>query len=436
MIEGLTRRKFLGGSAVALSLPFLESLIPRQARAATAANLPKRLLFYWVPNGIYMQKFRPTTTGANYVMPPLLAPLEALRADLTVVTGLENAPAKPDGVGDHASGTAGFITCAHANKSQTDIRLGISADQLAVNQIGKLTRLPSLQLGIAGGSTAGDCDSGYGCAYARNVSWAGPSTPLPKLTDARTVFNQLFQGFDSVSSQAEIAKRQAYGRSVLDAVADDANSLLLKVGRTDSLKVQEYQISETPILSCSPGAPPPADLDYPTKVRIMSDLMVLAFQCDVTRVITFMLGNAVSNQTYPFLTSNGAPITRGHHDISHHGGIQTNLDMLFEIGTWEMKQLAYLLDKMKNVTEGPDGTNLLHQSTVFLSSDVSDGNRHNHDDLPVIVAGHGGGALSPGRHIAYPAANHEKISNLLLTVVGTVGASGPLGDGTGALSGI
>jgi len=116
--------------------------------------------------------------------------------------------------------------------------------------------------------------------------------------------------------------------------------------------------------------------------------------------------------------------------------IQTNLDMLFEIGTWEMKQLAYLLDKMKNVTEGPDGTNLLHQSTVFLSSDVSDGNRHNHDDLPVIVAGHGGGALSPGRHIAYPAANHEKISNLLLTVVGTVGASGPLGDGTGALSGI
>ena len=155
----------------------MESLVPRKVRAQSASG-PKRLLFYWIPNGIYMDKFRPTSTGPGYTLTPTLAPFDTLKNDILVVTGLENAPAKPDGAGDHAAGTSAFITCAHPNKSQTALQLGISADQVAAAKIGKQTRLPSLQLGIDGGSSTGDCDSGYSCAYARNISWSGPTTPV------------------------------------------------------------------------------------------------------------------------------------------------------------------------------------------------------------------------------------------------------------------
>jgi hypothetical protein len=439
--QRFNRRRFLGGSAVAIALPFLESLVPRSAAAQVAA--PKRLLFLWMPNGIYMQKFRPATTGPDWAITPILAPLEPLRADFSVITGLENTPAIPDGVGDHAAGTCAFITCSHANKSQTAIKLGMSADQLAVEKIGK-TKLPSLQIGIDGGGSAGDCDSGYSCAYARNISWSSPTTPIAKLTDPATIFNQLFMGLDTTASMADIAKRQAYSKSVLDSVLDDANGLMPKLGHTDTMKMQEYldgirelerRIATTSPSVCAPGTKPATPTSYPMKFQIMNDLIVMAFQCDVTRIVTFMLGNAVSNQTHPFLMANGSPITRGHHDISHHANAQANLDMLFEIDRWQMTQLAYLMDKLKKVQDGPD-SNLLYNSTIFVSSDVSDGNRHNHDDMPVIVAGHGGGALSPGKHIAYPAANHEKLSNLLLTVIGTVGATGPVGDSTAPLTGI
>ncbi len=434
------RRRFLGGSAVALGLPFLESLIPRAARAQV--QTPKRLIFYWIPNGLNMAKYRPATTGPGYMITPTLTPLAAFQNDFTVVSGLVNAPAVPDGIGDHAAGTCAFITCAHANKSATDVKLGVSADQLAVMKIGSLTKLPSLQIGIDGGSAAGDCDSGYSCAYARNVSWSGPATPVAKLTDPLTIFNQLFQGFDPAASAADIAKRQAYSQSVLDAVLDDANGLLTKLGRTDTLKMQEFltsirelerRLADTVAPMCAMGSKPVTPMNYQTKVPIMNDLMVLGLQCDSTRIITFMLGNAVSNQTHPFLMSNGQPITRGHHDISHHGNQAVNLDMLQVIDTWQMTQLADLFGKMKKVTEGADGSNLLYNSTIFVSSDVSDGNRHNHDDMPIILAGNGGGMLTPGKHVMFPAADKEKVSNLLLTVIGTVGATGPLGDSTAAL---
>ena len=321
-----SRRRFLGGSAVALGLPFLESLIPRAARAQLTT--PKRLIFYWIPNGLNMAKFRPATTGPGYALTPILTPLASLQNDFTVVTGLNNAPAVPDGVGDHAAGTCAFITCSHANKSATVVKLGVSADQLAVAKIGTLTKLPSLQIGIDGGSSAGDCDSGYSCAYARNISWSAPATPVAKLTDPLTIFNQLFQGFDATASAADIAKRQAYSKSVLDAVLDDANGLLTKLGRSDTLKMQEFltgirelerRITDSVVPMCTMGAKPTVAMNYQTKVPIMNDLMVLGLQCDSTRIITFMLGNAVSNQTHPFLMSNGSPITRGHHDISHHG---------------------------------------------------------------------------------------------------------------------
>ncbi len=432
----VARRTFLGGGAVVVGLPLLESMLPRSARAASPSQ-PRRLLYYYVPNGLHMAAFRPTSTGTNYAVPPMLKPLELLRGDISVVTGLENVPAKPDGAGDHASGTSGFISCAHALKSDVDIALGISADQLAAGAIGKSTRLPSLQLGTSGGSTSGGCDSGYSCAYTNNISWAGVSTPLPKLNKPQQVFDEIFRGFDAGASQAEAAKRRAYAQSVLDSVTRDAASLATKLGRSDARKLDEYMTgvreverrlagtSATP--ACTPGARPAASYAFPELVDIMSDLMVLAMQCDATRVITFMLGNAGSQQVYPTLN-----ITRGHHEISHHNNDATNLDQLQKIGTWEIERLAHLLTKMRGVAEGD--ANMLFNSAVFFSSEISDGNRHNHDDMPILLAGHGGGALHPGSHVAHAPAKHERVSNLLLTMLGTVGVSAAIGDSNHVLA--
>ncbi|MES1172142.1 MAG: DUF1552 domain-containing protein [Bacteroidota bacterium] len=436
-----SRRAFLGGGSAVVALPFLESLLPRAARAQAAAA-PQRLVFWFVPNGINgstANAWKPVAAGANYVTTPILMPLEPHRADFQVVTGLENILGKPDGPGDHAAGTASTITCAHATKSLTTIQLGISADQVAAKAFGMQTRLPSLQLGTAGGAATGDCDNGYSCAYARNISWSGPNTPLPKITDPATVFDQIFKGFTPGQSETDAAKRRALNKSVLDQVTAEANSLKLKLGRTDSRKVQEYldgvrgleqQIDGMATgAQCVMGTRPvkPAGSDFEPTVRLMCDLMVLAMQCDATRIISFMIGNAASGQTFPSLG-----ITDGHHNISHHGNNATKLAQLEKIGNWEMQQFGYLLTKMKAVSEG--STNMLYNSAVFLSSDVSDGNSHSHTDMPVLLAGHAGGKLPTGRHLAYAPTAKQKVSNLLVSMLSAVGVPSPVvGDSSGPL---
>ena len=455
--RGFSRRLFLGGSAVAVGLPFFESLAPKVALADATATA-KRLVYFWLPSGLWMDSFRPTTTGAGYAMPPVLAAMEPLRADFSVVTGLNNQPANPDVIGDHAAGTAAFITCSHALKSDTMIHLAISADQIAANGLiknGIKTRIPSMQLGIDGGSSAGGCDSGYSCAYSRNISWSDATTPLPKITDALQAFNQIFMGYDSTASAADVAKRQAYDKSVLDYVTADATSLNAKLGKTDQMKLDQYltgvralelQLTSTAAMaSCMKGTPPTSNPDVPTHVKQMMDIMVLAFQCDATRVISFMLGNAVSQQTYPFLMAAGAPISRGHHDISHHNGDPTSIAQLIAINTWTFQQIAYLLTTLKGIPDGTGGANLLTNSAIFISSDISDGNMHNHDDMPIILAGHGGGSLKPGTHIRYgaaitapswkskPASSNIPVSNLLLTMNQSAGVMDPIGDSTAIL---
>ena len=424
---------------MAIGLPFLESLVPRGARAQAMTG-PKRIVFYYVPcgiNGSTRGDFWPTDTGTNYTLSSMLMPLASLKADFTFVTGLENPLAKPDGPGDHASGTGAFITCQHPFKSDSMVMLAPSADQIAAAQIGKATRLPSLQLGMDGGSSAGGCDSGYSCAYSRNISWSGVSTPLPKLTSASQVFDQIFAGFDATATAAQRAKRRAYQQSVLDAAIGDATSLQAKLGKTDKAKLDEYLTGirevERELTAATPGAvctmpasKPASSSDFPTAVKTMSDLMVLAMQCDATRIITFMLGNAASNRVYGNLG-----ISRGHHDISHHMSLPDNLGMLQQIGTWELQMFAYLLGKMKAVTEGSQ--TMLYNSSVFLSSEISDGNRHNHDDMPVLLAGNGGGAFTPGKHVLYAPTSHTKVSNLLTTVLGTMGVNVNVGDATGTL---
>jgi len=443
----ISRRLLLGGGATLFGLPFLESALPRSARAQAQAA-PVRLVYIFLPNGLDMATFRPTTVGADYTLPPMFAGLEASKGDFSIVTGLENVNAKPDMAGDHAAGTSSFISCAHANKSETDIKLGISADQVAAQKIGMATRLKSLQLGTDGGGATGNCDSGYSCAYARNISWADAVTPLPKIVDPAQAFNQLFEGYDPNASAAETAKRQAYEKSVIDFVLADVNGLSPKLGATDKVKLDQYLtgvrelekrvIGSGPGAGCMPGTPPTkgASMDYPTKLKAMMDLIALAFACDATRIVTLMLGNAVSQHTHPFLD-----ITSGHHDISHHMNDPAMIAQLAKIGAWEMQQLAYFFSKLKALPDSVGDQNVLYNSAVFCSSDISDGNRHNHDDMPIVLGGHGGGKLTPGQHVSFTPAMKsmpkQKVSNLLVTMLETAGVTGAqFGDSTGPLTGL
>jgi hypothetical protein len=367
-----------------------------------------------------MQKFTPPNVGTGYTLTSILQPLAPYQNDFLVLSGLANRPAQPDGPGDHASGTAAFLTAAHPYKTEgTDIRNGISIDQVIANQIGRYTRFPSLQLGTRGGASVGGCDSGYSCAYVNNVSWAGPATPLPKEVNPQSLFDRLA---GDLQSGAAARKRQRYQQSVLDVVREDSNRLQTKLGRTDNRKLDEYLTSVREIErriqsqgpACPAGTRPNVPIDIRDRTRLMLDLIALAFQCDLTRVVTFMLENGASNYAFNFLGLSG-----GHHSYSHHGTSQASYDALEAIGSWEMQQLAYLISKMKSVQE-PGGT-LLDNSMIFLSSEISDGDRHNHTNMPVIVAGRGRGALSPGRHVRFDS--EVPVGNLFISLAAACGVS-------------
>lgn len=435
--RGVSRRAWLGGAGAVVALPFLESLAGKSVRADD--TVPKRLLAWYVPCGIHMPAWTPAAEGAGYAMSPILASLEPIRQKLLVLTGLANKPGVPDEVGDHASGTGSFLTCRHVKKTEgADIQNGISMDQLAAAELGKDTRLASLQLGIDGGGSIGDCDSGYSCAYVRNISWASETQPLPKTVNPLVVYDLLFQGLDPAATEEEKARRKLYKTSVLDYVLADAKSLQLKLGKTDRAKLDEYMTGVSELEkrlalgdgpACTPIPEPGPVLDYPTTVDVMHDLMVLALQCDITRVITFMLGNAGSGRAYDFIGVGGA-----HHELSHHGGDPAKQAALQAIDTWEVERFASLLLKLDAVQEGT-GT-LLDNTLVYFSSEIEDGNSHAHTNLPVLLAGNAGGALSSGRHMVIPGG--APLANLFISMLGALGVeTATFGDdGTGPLVGL
>lgn len=437
----LSRRAFLGGAGAVLALPALESLMPRKARAEPGDA--RRILTFYVPNGVHMPAWTPAEVGSVFTLPTILEPLAPHQAKIAVLSGLANLPARPDGPGDHAAGTSGFLTCRHVVKTEgADIQNGISMDQVAAAQVGQFTRIPSMQLGIDGGSSAGDCDSGYSCAYARNISWASETQPLPKAVNPQVVWDLLFGGFDPQASAEERARRQLYRTSVLDYVLGEASSLKPRLGTTDQRKLDEYMtgVSElekkiqkaatAPV--CTAIDRPPAAPPYQEHVRLMLDLIALSFQCDATRVVSFMLGNAGSNRPYPFLDVNGVPVSEGHHEISHHQDLQTNFEKLTAIARWEVEQLAYLVGKLDLIDEG-NGTTVLDNTAVFFSSEIEDGNSHAHTNLPVVVAGSLGGAITTGRHAVY---QDQPMANLFISLLQGVGVeTSTFGDdGTGPLA--
>lgn len=441
----LSRRTLLGGAGALIALPWLEAMTPRRARADDPET-PLRALFYYLPNGIHMQSWTPATEGPNFEITPILQPLADpqamvdLKGDVLLLTGLRNLPAKPEGPGDHAGGTSAFLTCTHVTKSETDINNDISIDQVLAQAIGEATPHRSLQFGTANGATMGNCDSGYSCAYTSNISWADAKTPLPKLYDPQVIFDLLFSGFDPESTAEEQAKRRTNRLSVIDYASDQVKTLQTKLGKTDRDKLEQYLTglrdlekrltAENTEPVCSlPSVFSGAYPDFTTHVDLMTELMVLAFQCDQTRIITFMLENAGSYRDYSFIGAPGA-----HHEISHHMDNPDNFAKLEIIDRWEMVQFAKLLQKLKSAPEG-DGT-LLDNCVVFLSSEISDGNKHNHDNLPILLAGRAGGLLTPGRHVVY--GDKPPLANLFISIADMFGVKlSTFGDdGTGPLTGL
>ena len=437
---GRSRRTLLRGALGALALPFLHSALPRSAWASTpsGASVPRRLLYWYVPNGMQMDRWTPTAEGFGYDLPTILEPLAAVQPHVSVLTGLSQEAGFDDRPGDHARGTGCFLTATTVRfTAGDDIENGISCDQVAAQALGGSTLFPSLQLGIEGGGETGDCDSGYSCAYARNISWAGPSTPLPSVIDPLLLFERLFgAGADGLTAE-EAARRTTLRTSVLDYVREDAERLQARLGRTDSLKLDEYltgvrelelRVQALGEGICEPNEEPPPDAILPESVRLMTDLTVQAFECDLTRVVTFMMGNAGSYRSFPHLD-----IAEAHHELSHHGGDADKIDNLVTIARWEVEEFAYLVQRLAD-TEEADGSSLIDHTLAMFSSEIEDGDTHYHRNMPVLLAGGGGGTVTPGRHIRYGGS--EPIADLFIAMLASFGVEiDNFGlDGTGPLT--
>jgi len=419
----------------------MESWASAAATGDPTKLAPNRMAFLYVPNGKNMVDWTPKAEGAlSAELPAILQPLKALRNDFSILTGLTADKARPhgDGGGDHARAMAAFLTGAQPRKTDgADIRSGVSVDQVAANRIGDKTRLSSLEIGCEAGGMAGNCDSGYSCVYSSTMSWRSATTPLPKEVNPKLAFERLFGS----GPDGDRVKRAGNRKSILDFVREDSGDLTNKVGGHDKRKLDEYftairdielriQRAEKLPEPKRPSYAMPAGMpaDYPEHCRIMCDLLVLAFQADVTRVCTFVLSNEGSNRPYPFIN-----VRDGHHDLSHHGNDAKKKERIREINKFHTTQLAYLLTKLKSIKEG-DGT-LLDHSMIAYGSGNSDGNAHNHDDLPILLAGGGCGTLTQGRHIKY--AKETPLNNLWMSMLDRMDVKmETLGDATGKLAGL
>jgi hypothetical protein len=392
-----------------------------------------------VPNGAVMDRWTPLATGRSFEWSPILSSLEPFRNQIVVTSGLAHLQANSfdDGAGDHSRGTAAWLSGIHAKRTEgADVRLGITADQIAAREIGQHTPLPSLELALETIDIVGNCDNGYTCAYMNTLSWRTPTTPLPSETNPRKVFRRLFgQGDSPEQRRADLQQ----DRSILDSVLHDVARLQKSLGPSDTSRVGEYldsirdverriqrteernAKSDLPLMDAPIGIP----ATFEEHIQIMFDLQLLAYQADVTRVITFLIGRELSNRTYPAININEA-----HHGISHHQNQARQIEKLVKINTYHITKLAGFLEKLRATPDG-DG-NLLDHMTLVYGSGLSDGNRHDHSPLPLIVAGGGNGRIKGGTHLASP--KDTPMTNLLLSVLDTVGVrTEKLGDSTGRI---
>jgi len=424
-----TRRAVLRGIGASLALPWLESVPSAWAQVSPEAQ--RRFIALYTPNGFNMSQLWPQEVGAlsaSSVAGTSLAGLSSWTSQLLTLRGLDNfaATAQGDGPGDHARGTSAFLTCRHPLKSADVVRSGPSIDQLIAEAIGGQSPIRSLELSCEGGVNTGSCDSGYSCAYSRNISWRDAETPLPREVNPRLLFERLYGALDPNLSPEAVADRLRRRRSVLDFVLEEATSMKARVSVSDRQRVDAYltgirelerRLEQTQgEAQCEPGLARPLGVPQsrPEHAELMLDLAASAIACDQTRVITFMLGHGGSNVAH-----NHLGISEGHHALSHHQNDPAKLSQLAQIDAWQLSLLGRLLERLDGLDEG--GQSALASTTLLLSSEVADGNAHGHHDLPVILAGRCAG-LGAGRHVDLGLApNSHPIAELYIQVARDMG---------------
>ena len=436
----LSRRTFLHGVGATIALPYLDAMTP--AFASTAKPVT-RAAFVYTANGIIMKDWTPTETGNNFDLSKTLSPLRNFQDQTVVISGLDhkNGEALGDGPGDHARAGASWLTGAHPKKTRgADIRNGQSIDQAIAQQIGQTTPLPSLEIGLQDVRMVGGCDSGYSCAYSNTISWSSPTTPLPYETNPRRVFERLFGDGETTDPKAR-AMQLKQNRSLLDFVLQDTQRLAPKLGASDRSKLSDYldsvreverriqnveqrEAAELPALDRPEGIPP----SFEDHLKIMSDLIAIAFQADLTRVVTFMFSREGGNRAYPSI---GVP--DAHHGLSHHQNDPVRMARLQSIDQYHVEMFSYLLGKLRDSAD--DAGSILENSVVLYGSSLSDSNAHLHNNLPTVIVGGASGKLKGGRHLRVP--DGTPMTNMLLSIAD--GLDVPMekfGDSSGHLSDI
>jgi len=432
-----------------IGLPILDIRGPSIARArAAGAPPPRRFVTFGIPAGVNQAAWKPAGTGTGYTLSSTLMPLAPLKNDVSILMGVNNNPA--NGPRGHTCGMGAFLTCYKIPMTDPGVTESISADQVAANYLKQFTRLPSIELTTRILHETPNGESGFSPAYKNVVSWTNATTSLPFEEVPLNAFNRLFGtsmtsgNAGNAANAAAAAKQTLYRKSVLDSVTADIAAISARGSAADQAKMDQYLTSlrqlETqittnpppPSSACMPGTPPPAgrptDMNIQAHVKQMLDIMVMAMQCDATRVLTFYYENTVTAIVHSFLNVN----VDYHGSVTHHNNDPQKLGWYATVNNWQVSQLAYLLTQMKAIKE-PDGT-LLDNSVVFFSSEISDGNAHNHSNLPIVLAGRGGGMLNPGRAIQFQNAN---VSQLFIAMLATVGVSvKSFGDGTSPLAGL
>lgn len=436
----LDRRTFLRGAGAAIGLPLLDAMSPALAAPARSrANGAVRLAVLYVPNGIVMKDWTPEYEGPLEKLPAIVEPLESFRSEITLVSGLAQncGRALGDGPGDHARAAASYLTGVHPRKTAgADIKNGISFDQIAAQHVGTQTRFPSLELGLEKTGIVGNCDSGYSCAYTNNLAWRNDTAPLPPEANPRLVFERLFGVSEGPMDPASREKRKLYSKSILDLVRDDTQRLRAGLGQTDQRKLDEYvysireiekriESSESAAVDPGIGKPDGIPVDYAEHANLMFDLMLAAFRADLTRVITVMMGREGSNRTYREIG-----VSDAHHGLTHHKGDPEKIEKIARINRYHVERLAAFLTRLRATEDGD--ANLLQRSAVLYGGGISDGNRHDHHDLPTLIAGGANGGFKMGRHVRYP--QETPCTNLFLSILHRMGVPAEsVGDSSGKL---
>jgi hypothetical protein len=438
--KALPRRSFLKGVGTAIALPFLDAMVP--AFAGPAKKAPLRMMFVYVPNGIDMRNWNPDYEGEFRELPRVLKPMEPFKQDMLMLGNLTHNTGRAllDGAGDHGRCCGSYLTGIQVKKSLTDIHSGVSMDQIVAREVGGQTRFASLELGMEDSRQSGDCDSGYSCAYTNNLAWRSDTQPVPPVLDPRALFERLFGNGVALSPEAK-ARQARYRRSILDFVTEDTHRLQTGLGPTDKRKLDEYLSSireverqiekaEKDNAQIDPHMEKPYGVpaDFAEHFKLMTDMVTIVFQADLSRVLTFLVTHEGTSRAYREID-----ISDGHHPLTHHRNQADLMEKVARINEYHMKQFAGWVGKLRNIQEG-DGT-LLDHSMIVYGAGLADGNRHTHEDLPTVIVGKANGTIKGGRRIVL--RKETPMCNLFLSMMDRMGVHMEhFGDATGRLEGV